>query len=115
MVNTITAVHVAQQNQKKEEQQKPRQWAIILHAKRIEPPFTPSRRLEITVHMVAHVLVDHLFIERELAVTMTTQAFKVGKAVIKLVSRDIGETLMADINSCASTSNPDFSFKLEQL
>lgn len=91
--------------------------------KQVEPPkyvlmlHISASAKQMTIYVVAHVLHDHLHLPEAEAIQILRKALRDGgKAVIKPVTKDIGESFLADINSCPvhSEMSTEFKITLEQ-
>lgn len=95
------------QNQDKEDSKPPPQYVIMLHA-------NPRSTGLPVLFAITHILVDHLGLSRNDAASIMRNALRNGRHVVKTVSKDLGETLIGQVNKCdlARTSS-DYKFSLE--
>lgn len=84
----------------------PPQYVIMLHA-------NPASRDILTTMAIAHILMHHLNMSLTEAKPIVTLALRVGRAVVKPCTKDVGETLMGLINECDAASCDNYQFKLE--
>lgn len=97
------------QNQREEQRQAPPQFAIVAHA-------TPAATRSLVASLsFLHVLVGHLSVPKAEAHQVLMTAASKGRAVVKPVTKDVGETLLADLNECPMSQSDDFQFTLEQV
>lgn len=96
------------QSRRLEDHKAPPQFALVLHLN----PKSGS----LTLFQAVHVLNDHLGISQETSEDIVVKASRSGRAVIKPVSKDVGETLLASVNTCAMLKHSNqFKISLEQV
>jgi len=93
----------------RQEYSKPPQYVLVLH-------LNPDA-YDLPLHMcVEHLLLDHLGISAEVADKAIRSAANSGHAVIKPVTKDIGESLLQQANTCRVMQlSRDFKVALEPL
>lgn len=96
-MNTISAIKAAQRHhhqQKQDEKieyRQPKQYALVMHM---------THRTEIAVHIAIHILQVHLQLGEHQCYDIITRAGLERKSVVKPCTKDVGETLLAEINKC---------------
>lgn len=103
-------IYIDKQAESKQEKQAavPALWVLVLHMK---PGYDLIRGLN-----VIHVLRRHLGLEEAKIFRITSYAAQAGKAVIQIVTKDVGETLMQSVNKCEiAREATDFKISLEQI
>jgi ATP-dependent Clp protease adapter protein ClpS len=86
--------------------EEPAKWQLVLHARPGYDEFTRT--------LITHALKVHLSFTRAEGTRILEEAYLRSKSVCRVVTKDVGETLLKDVYSCPSLRSNDFSFKLEQ-
>jgi ATP-dependent Clp protease adapter protein ClpS len=109
LVNTITAVLEAQRHHTTREERKtepPKKYALVLHAK-------PGDG--IALNLALHVLTDHANVDDETAEEAVETAYKAGKAIVKPITKDIGDSIVAQCQRCRLAVLGEFKISCEQI
>lgn len=104
---TFIEINRAKQERKEQQREAPPQYVIVLHA-------TPAVLHRTIARVFAeHALTEHLSVRHAEAQILLSEAGNKGRAVVKTVTRDVGDTLISELLECPSTTNDDFRFTLE--
>ncbi len=88
--------------------EEPKKRAIVVHINQAKFDFAIS--LSLTHILMSHCGCDGPATER--AITLASQA---GRAVVKYVSADIGETIQREIDECAFNEDRDYKVSVEAV
>ncbi len=106
-MNTITAVLEAQRHHSKEQKaEPPRKYAIVLHAK-------PGSRT--AGYIAAHLLADHANLDDNVVLNAVETAYRDGKAIVKPVTKDVGDTIVSLCNRCGQSESPLLKITCEEI
>lgn len=101
-------VYTPLKQDKKQDQHEPKKWGLVLHMR-------PGQDIMLTL-MVAHVLCDHVRVSQQECTQVVQRASLIGRALIKTVTRDVGETIMEDVRDCdIAAESTDFKIALEEV
>lgn len=104
----ITIDNPVKNNQDQMKNHPPAQYALVLHMNTAGTFLTAASAL--------HVIRDHLGLNNTESIKVVAEALRIGKAVVKPVTKDVGETLLADLNNCSIVAlSNDFKISLEQI